>query len=189
MRSSSLYTLALVLITGCTRAVGTPPIPPATTALPEHLPARGGAHRDAPASPAPSAWPGGLDPSEEITPEELATIPDPIPGAPQAAATAPVVATTTVARDVASEDGRRWVWRVQVFASPDLAQADRIAKEAETRFGEPSVIEYEGSLYKVRLGAFATESLAQALRESAVQEGYPGAFRMKSEARTSDAKK
>ncbi|HKW50814.1 MAG TPA: SPOR domain-containing protein, partial [Candidatus Eisenbacteria bacterium] len=81
-------------------------------------------------------------------------------------------------RGTASGGGRRGVWRVQLFASPDLAQADRIAKEASLRFGEPSVIEFEDSLYKVRLGAFPTEALAQSLRERAVQGGFPGAFRM-----------
>lgn len=193
MRSSSLCLLALVLVTGCTRAVATPPIPPATAASPESSRARGGANRDAPAPAASTALSGALDPSEEITAEELASIPDPVPQpdpdpVPQPIPDAPVKAAESAERKMA-EDGRRWVWRVQVFASPDLAQADRIAKEAGARFGEHSVIEYEGSLYKVRLGAFASESLAQALRERAVQEGYPGAFRMKSEQRTSEATK
>ncbi len=203
MRSSSLGTLALVVLTGCTAGVATPPIPAATVAPAQPSTSSGGP-QSATASAARSAWPAGLDPSEEITPKELATIPDPVPdvppaatsapaaaasasvaatSAPAAAASASVAATSAGKPGVAPENGRGWVWRVQVFASPDLAQADRIAKEAGARFGEPWVIEYEGSLYKVRLGAFATESLAQALRERAVQEGYPGAFRMRSSAR------
>jgi len=102
----------------------------------------------------------------EITPER--------PTAPHSSANI----RSDLPRGAKSGDERRGVWRVQVFASPDLDQADRIAKEASQRFGEPSVIEFEDSLYKVRLGAFATEALAQSLRERAVLGGFPGAFRM-----------
>jgi hypothetical protein len=68
---------------------------------------------------------------------------------------------------------------VQIFASPDLGLADRQAKQASARLGVPSSIEFEAPLYKVRLGEFASEEEAQALRERAVREGYPGAFRVR----------
>jgi len=159
--------------------------------------------RRAPVASVTLSSPLALDPSEVITPRELASIPDPVPGqdsvSPGRRAIAkaaavdseitperPTVISSTdthadLPRAAASGDARHFIWRVQVFASPDLAQADRIAKEASVRFGESSVIEFEGALYKVRLGEFASESLAQSLRERAVQEGFPGAFRMRSE--------
>jgi hypothetical protein len=66
-----------------------------------------------------------------------------------------------------------------VFASPELAQADRVAKEASARLGAGYVIQYEDKLYKVRLGAFPSEASAQALRERAVRAGFFGAFRVR----------
>lgn len=71
------------------------------------------------------------------------------------------------------------LWRVQIFASPDLSQAGQVAREASAKLGEPAVVEYEGSLYKVRLGAFGSQAEAQSLRERAIAAGYPGAFRMR----------
>ena len=212
MRSSRLLSVLLVLAWGCGRSSATPPIPPTPAPISVGSGAYGGvARRPAPATVTLSP-PLALDPSEAITPRELASIPDPVPGerlinAGQAATDKKVatgeaaaavekataaeseIATagpTTVGagaradlpRSAARGDERRGTWRVQVFASPDLEQADRIAKEVSLRFGVPSVIEFEDSLYKVRLGGFATEALAQSLRERAVAEGFPGAFRM-----------
>jgi hypothetical protein len=65
-----------------------------------------------------------------------------------------------------------------VFATPDRALADRVSKEAAARLGTSGVIEREASLYKVRLGGFASEAEAQGLRDRAVRGGYPGAFRV-----------
>ena len=71
------------------------------------------------------------------------------------------------------------MWRVQVFASADRAEAERAGANATSRLGEPHVIVLEGGLYKVRLGAMTTEAEAQALRERAIQNGFPGAFRIR----------
>jgi hypothetical protein len=67
---------------------------------------------------------------------------------------------------------------VQVFASPDRAQADRVGREASERFGAPYVLVQDGTLVKVRLGSFEREEDAQALKERAVKNGYTGAFRV-----------
>jgi hypothetical protein len=180
MRSSSLGLVLLVAAWGCGRTAATPPIPPTPVPVSRGSSEWGGAERRVPSAIVAPGAPDVLDSSEAITPEELASIPDPVlakqPAAPHAPPRAPVRAPPRAR----TGDGRRWIWRVQVFASPELTQADRIAKEASSRFGEPFVIEFEGALYKVRLGAFASEALAQALRERAVQEGFPGAFRMRS---------
>jgi cell division septation protein DedD len=99
----------------------------------------------------------------EATPSATAAPPE---SAPQASAGAPPAAASSA------------VWRVQVFASPDRAQAERIAREAAQKLGVPYVLAKDGDLVKVRLGGFVREEDAQALRERAVQSGYPGAFRV-----------
>jgi hypothetical protein len=70
------------------------------------------------------------------------------------------------------------VWRVQIFASPDRTQADRVGREASERLGAPYVLLQDRSLVKVRLGSFDREEDAQALKELAVKSGYAGAFRV-----------
>ncbi len=143
-----------------------------------------------------------------MTPEELASIPDPVPEAAAAADTARAAPGQGQAPDVAppadlpargpggaqeGAPGARTagsaVWRVQIYASPDLKLADRLAKEASARLGVPASIEYDAQLYKVRLGDFATEEEAQALRARAVREGYPGAFRVRALTATSSEDK
>jgi hypothetical protein len=204
MRSSSLVSVLLVAAWGCGHTSAAPPSPPTPATVSRGSAGLGGAARGGSAAIVAPSTPIALDPDEAITPRELASIPDPVPGgnptSPTANATRGASAGDTEStaelpravpsidaqgaspRGAPAGDGRTWIWRVQVFASPDLAQADRIAKEASVRFGEPSVIEFEDALYKVRLGAFASEALAQTLRERAVQEGFPGAFRMRSTA-------
>lgn len=197
MRFSSIGVALLVAAWGCAHTSATPPFP--TTPAPvSKVSSAGGAERSV-SSAGAATVPVALDPTEAITARELASIPDPIPGHEERSpgggagkAPAPsdsdvtvnppaaVPATHPAPLRAATGDGRHWVWRVQVFASPDLTLATRIANEASARFGEPFVIEFEGGLYKVRLGAFASEGLAQALRERAVQGGFPGAFRMRS---------
>ena len=125
---------------------------------------------------------GTLDPSEVITAEELATIPDPVPGRtaePPVEATPPPRESTPSPPPTSDGTQTAWIWRVQIFASPDRAQAERTAREASDRLGEPHVIDQEGSLYKVRLGAFSKESDAEPLKRKAVIEGYTGAFRVR----------
>jgi sporulation related protein len=91
----------------------------------------------------------------------------------------PAGATRTTDR---SPMERRAVWRVQIYASPALQEADRVAKDASAKLGEGYVLEFEGTLYKVRLGAFQTEDAARDLRERAIRLGYAGAFRMREDA-------
>ena len=50
---------------------------------------------------------------------------------------------------------------------------------ASSRLNESYLIDYESSLYKVRMGAFATEAEAEPLKRKAVIEGYTGAFRVR----------
>lgn len=192
---TSLRLLALIAVLGCAHAAAKPPA---------SAPSAGGAPSRASSAPGGgSAAPLALDHSEEITAAELASIPDPVPVSVEAhAADSAAVSTaapaepgetqsptpqilagagagTVGAARINSGDTGNVLWRVQIFASPDLAQAGRVAREASAKLGEPALVEYEGSLYKVRLGAFGSEAEAQSLRERAIAAGYPGAFRMR----------
>jgi len=198
--------LALIALLGCAHAPKSAPTP-----APAPVPASpGGSVSQATPAPSPQAQspapatPPRLDPSEEITPEELASIPDPVPGgsspapieeaplapgaqaqpqAPAPSATAPAApAPSTPAPapppDAAGSPAVAGVWRVQIFASPDRAQADRVGREASERLEAPYVLLQDGSLVKVRLGSFTREEDAQALKERAARSGYAGAFRV-----------
>lgn len=155
----------------------------------------GCAHAGASSARSVAAPPGSLDPSEEITPEELASIPEPVPAASRAAAVAakPAPKAPDAAAEPRSSGGEArppiepapsvaggpWVWRVQILATPDGALAERVAREAVERLGTISRIDSEPPLFKVRLGGFASEADAQILKARAVEMGYPGAFRVK----------
>lgn len=172
MRFSNLPIAALVVLLGCSRGLDQPPAA-APAPVPRSAPE---SSREAPANPERSSGAstqGKLDPSEEIAPEELASIPEPVPAGDDGSE--PISGATGGS-----------IWRVQIFASPDSDQASRIGKEAAARFGEPYVVEFEGTLYKVRLGAFPREQGALALRDRAVREGFPGAFRMRSSSHVND---
>jgi rare lipoprotein A len=135
-----------------------------------------------------------LDPSEEITPEELASIPEPFPATPpalkaaedqpmksgpQAPSEAPSGASQTQGAAIPEPDSGGYVWRVQIFASDQREEAERVSREAVEALDATASVDRDGALYKVRLGRFATEAEAQALRERAIRAGYPGAFRIR----------
>jgi len=72
-----------------------------------------------------------------------------------------------------------FLWRVQVFATQDRDLAQRTAREAAQLLHVEARVDYEGARYKVRLGGYASEEEAGALRDEAVRAGYPGAFRIR----------
>ena len=196
-RAGDAVRLAIALaLMGCAHGAASPPStapvePSGSAAATGTAPASGAARAGAEAAPrTPGSRP---DPSEEITPEELASIPEPVPRGASASSPAPTTAPSTASpltaprqTAAASEPepaASGSAWHVQIFASPELAAADSVAKSASALLGAPYAIEFEGALYKVRLGAFASEQDAQALRDRAVRSGFPGAFRVKSESR------
>jgi sporulation related protein len=200
-RFSRAAACALITLLGCSHAPAPQPAP--TPAAPQaNAPAP--APAPAPQAEAPAPAPR-LEASEVITTDELASIPDPVPGAgavpieegplnpdakPLPVAPAPTSAapppstppapppTSTAPQTTPPESKSPAVWRVQVFASPDRAQAERVAREAAQALGAPYVLTKDGDLVKVRLGSFVREEDAQALKERAVKSGYAGAFRV-----------
>jgi hypothetical protein len=189
---------------GCSRATTRPEPPPAASARAASAAAENAGAANAATEPRPFAASDSLPPSEVMTPAELAAIPDPVPQSsapvpPVAVGTSSAAGTTAGSTSAPSPESppppletdgadagttEAETWRVQIFASPDLAQADRVAKEASAKLGVEYSIEFESGLYKVRLGSFGSEAAAQALRESAVGAGYPGAFRTRSNVAT-----
>ena len=172
---------ALVLLgamAGCAHSAASPaPSPPA------------GAPAASPPGAAPEAGrPAVLDPSEEMTPEELSTLPEPVPAhdaggtgagprAPLPVAQGAPRAGSGASQGVAEEEGL--VWRVQILATQDRGLADRTAGEAGALLNTAVSVAYEAPFYKVRLGEYRTEREAAPLRDKAVRSGFPGAFRIR----------
>ena len=206
---SRALVLALVagfLVGGCAHAprsvpeeqprVAAEPVRPDTPA--ETPPPEPGPPGAAPAparepAPTPGA-PARLDPTEEVTPEELATIPDPVPGAGAASGSGEPVPpqetppeSTGTGKGGGPPDGgttrppapSEAVWSVQIFASEDRKEAESVARRAAAALRSEAFVTPEPPLHKVRVGRFATEEEAQALRDRAVRAGFAGAFRIR----------
>jgi hypothetical protein len=110
-----------------------------------------------------------------MTPEELQTLPEPIPVSPAGVG---VSTPGTSAGTVPIAPGGA-LWRVQVFSTADPDLADRIARAAARLLETKAYVAHEASQYKVRLGDYASETEALELRMRAVRSGYPGAFRVR----------
>jgi len=91
----------------------------------------------------------------------------------------PVKPDTFIVQDIAAEETPKQRYdigyRIQVFASSDRAAAERVRERvvAETRL--PAYIEYEDSLYKVRVGDFAERKDAAEARVK-FAGAYPGSW-------------
>ena len=175
-----LAALATLLVAaaaeGCARSAAEPATRQPTAAQP------------APETPAarPSGKPAPWDPTEEITPAELSTIPEPVPATSDAGGVPnprpPARGPQTASEGDSGPTGqgpkaRGFLWRVQIFATQDRDLAEGTAREAAQVLHVGARVDYETSRYKVRLGGFGTEEEAAALRDEAVRSGYPGAFR------------
>lgn len=188
--------LALAVLLGASGCAGKGA--PRTTPPDPGVPRAGSTGKVPPAAePPPGTASRALDPSEEITPEELASIPEPVPGTSPALKGDPDRPMETVAPapsggpsgaagtadtgEAAAPSGSL-VWRVQIFASDRREEAERVSREAAQALATTGSVERDGAVFKVRLGRFATEAEAQALRERAVRAGYPGAFRVRAAA-------
>ncbi len=209
---------ALLLVLGCAHAPRSGPASqpaaaaeprPAATAAPADASPAGTPAPDA-ARPAPTAPPTGaparLDPSEEITPAELATIPDPVagsggpggstggPGGPGSSSRDTTAAPLEAPPESTAAGGKgdgpaggeghapapsETVWSVQIYASEDLKEAETVARRAAAALRSEAFVTSEPPLHKVRVGRFATEQEAQALRDRAVRAGFAGAFRIR----------
>lgn len=135
---------------------------------------------------APAAGVPPPDPSEEITAEELATIPEPVPATPGIGRgrdeRSPLPDARAASQPLLSSEepkGGGRLWRVQVFATQDPDLADRMAKGAAERLGVRAYVAHEAPQFKVRLGDYRSEEEALPLRERAIEKGFTGAFRVR----------
>jgi len=71
------------------------------------------------------------------------------------------------------EEGRVARYRVQVFATTYLDQAEEFAQRVRERVEEKVYIQYESPLYKVRVGDCPTEEEAKLLLQKISQAGFP----------------
>ena len=71
--------------------------------------------------------------------------------------------------------GRRG-FRVQLVASADRGEAERVAREARNRLGVAVYVDFEAPFYKLRAGDFEDRGAAHRLRERARRNGYPEAW-------------
>jgi cell division septation protein DedD len=76
----------------------------------------------------------------------------------------------------AQEEGTRPGYRVQVFATTDPALAEARAGEMRQLFEEQVYVEFEGELFKVRVGDCTNREEAANLRRRALGLGLEGAF-------------
>jgi outer membrane biosynthesis protein TonB len=196
-----LATVVALLVPGCASAPKPHPAEnsPAATPTPTPAPAPT-AEATRPPAPEPSdepeetitpeanqrvrEAPGRLDPSEEITPQELATIPDPVPGAPprdrpQDGSESRSGGSGTSGGSSGAGTAQERPWSVQIFASEDRGEAQRVARTAADRLQMAARVDHEAPLYKVRVGRFADEQEAQTLRTQAIRAGFAGAFRVR----------
>lgn len=63
-------------------------------------------------------------------------------------------------------------WRVQIFASSSMVNADALAEEARSKFTEPVYVVYEPPLYKVRVGDFLSKNEARHMQNRAKAENF-----------------
>jgi len=70
-------------------------------------------------------------------------------------------------------------WRVQVAAVPEQARAKALRDAAQSQLMMDMVIEVEKKLYKVRTKDCLTTEAADRIKQHAIDDGFPGAFRFK----------
>ncbi|UCF05925.1 MAG: SPOR domain-containing protein [bacterium] len=101
----------------------------------------------------------------------------------------PVAADTFSVEDLAVEKSESSAYgigfRVQVFATADLEKAKAVKERAGWDSGLPAHIEFEGGLYKVRVGDFASREEAAAARARLV-ELYPDCWIVSTTVRMTD---
>ena len=115
--------------------------------------------------------PAFYDLEEEMHPEDMPADPDELEQDIE-----PLVPDTVAVEEMAGPEttGRDYDlgYRIQIFASGELSKAKSMRDSASARTGYAAYVEFEGGLYKVRLGDFANRGDAAAVRAEIV-ELYP----------------
>ncbi len=88
----------------------------------------------------------------------------------------PADSTAVAVPDAVQPTGTHYGYRVQLFATSRKELAEQRAQEYRDILEENVYIEYEGLLYKVRVGDCLSHDEAEALRRETVALGHEGAF-------------
>ncbi len=156
-----LYVLSLVLLIGC---AGPPPSPRMPPEVPTTLPSEEEAARVR--EGASEAIPPQVEETRIAETEPDRALPPPPAPAP---VIEPEPAPVTTSADIQG-------FRVQVFATSSKTLAQQHAARLRPRFDEKVYVDYEGLLYKVRIGDCATLQQAKELRRQTLDLGQEGAF-------------
>ncbi|HUV36315.1 MAG TPA: SPOR domain-containing protein [Patescibacteria group bacterium] len=115
--------------------------------------------------------PAVYDLEEEMEPEELPADPDDLEQDIE-----PLVRDTISVEEMTIDEttgsGHDLGYRIQVFASGELAKAASMRDAAIAQTGYAAYVEYEGGLYKVRVGNFPSREAAATARARLI-ELYP----------------
>ncbi len=91
----------------------------------------------------------------------------------------PVEADSVSVQDIVADESPKQLYelgyRIQVFASPDRAAAEKVKQRIVGETGMAAYIEFEDGLYKVRAGDFAERKDAAQAR-SKIEAAYPGSW-------------
>lgn len=83
--------------------------------------------------------------------------------------------------DIDSEQMVRHGFRIQLVATPDLAQAEEVERRAADIFGNEVYLVFESPNYKVRVGNFLTTRDADEFIRKARLNGFPRAWTVPSD--------
>jgi len=112
--------------------------------------------------------PGGVEDTD--TPEELEELIEPLE--------TDTIRVEEVAVDEPGGSGYGLGFRIQVFASGELEKAKLFKDKANSETGLPAYIDFEGGLYKVRIGDFGSRDEAATAR-ARLTDLYPDCWIVK----------
>ncbi|MBS1261460.1 MAG: hypothetical protein MAG453_00785 [Calditrichaeota bacterium] len=119
----------------------------------------------------------------ERDPDEIELPPAMLPQPPTALAPVPLDGSDSgpsparvEARVLATPDAEPGPWRVQVIAVSEQRAAERVEQSLRSKGASAVVIHWQGGLYKVMAGSFASRERADSFAGRLHLNGYPDAF-------------
>jgi hypothetical protein len=133
-----------------------------------------------PATTSESPYDESFDP-RSLNDDDIVVGPGPSSGKADNGSGASAAAQTAAAEEVQAREINGF--RVQILATNNIETASLVEQEATDRFktlGHNTYLLFETPLYKIRIGDCENRSDAEALRDLAIENGYSGAFIVKS---------
>ena len=135
---------------------------------------------DKPAKTSESPYDESFDP-RSLNDDDIVVGPGPSSSKADNGPGANAAGQTTAAEEVQTREINGF--RVQILATNNIETASLVEQEANDRFkalGHSTYLLFETPLYKIRIGDCETRPDAEALRDLAIENGYTGAFIVKS---------